>query len=112
MFEIYTFKTTATSPRGQGVSQKTQVNASHLNLEHQLISSSSTGVQSLTHRVLYICISKLTNIGSDNGLSPGRHQAIIWTSAEILLISSTQVSDSHLSPPGALQSRRASLQWT
>ena len=28
------------------------------------------------------------------------------------LISSTQVSDSHLSPPGALQSRRASLQWT
>ena len=27
-------------------------------------------------------------------------------------ISSTQVSDSHLSPPGALQSRRASLQWT
>ena len=28
------------------------------------------------------------------------------------LISSTQVSDSHLSPPGVLQSRRASLQWT
>ena len=27
-------------------------------------------------------------------------------------ISSTQVSDSHISPPGALQSRRASLQWT
>ena len=27
-------------------------------------------------------------------------------------ISSTQVRDSHLSPPGALQSRRASLQWT
>ena len=27
-----------------------------------------------------------------------------------LTISSTQVSDSHLSPPGALQSRRASLQ--
>ena len=25
-------------------------------------------------------------IGSDNGLSPGRHQAIIWTSAGILLI--------------------------
>ena len=30
----------------------------------------------------------------------------------ISAISSTQVSDSHLSPPGALQSRRASLQWT
>ena len=27
-----------------------------------------------------------TTIGSDNGLSPGRHQAIIWTSAGILLI--------------------------
>ena len=27
-----------------------------------------------------------TNIGSDNGLSPGRRQAIIWTNAGILLI--------------------------
>ena len=36
--------------------------------------------------VTHICISKHTNIGSDNGLSPGRHQAIIWTSAGILLI--------------------------
>ena len=34
----------------------------------------------------HICISKLTIIGSDNGLSPGRHQAIIWTTPEILLI--------------------------
>ena len=42
----------------------------------------------LTHwgRVTHICVNKLTIIGSDNGLSPGRHQAIIWTSAEILLI--------------------------
>ena len=31
---------------------------------------------------------------------------------KVALISSTQVSDSHLSPPGALQSRGASLQWT
>ena len=29
---------------------------------------------------------KLTIIGSDNGLSPGRHKAIIWTNAGILLI--------------------------
>ena len=28
---------------------------------------------------------KLTSIGSDNGLSPGLHQAIIWTNAGILL---------------------------
>ena len=42
----------------------------------------------LTHwgRVTYICIGKLTIIDSDNGLSPGRRQAIIWTSAGILLI--------------------------
>ena len=42
----------------------------------------------LTHwgRATHICVSKLTNIGSDNGLSPGRRQAIIWTNAEIFLI--------------------------
>ena len=34
----------------------------------------------------HICISKLTIIASDNGLSPGRRQAIIWTNAGILLI--------------------------
>ena len=42
----------------------------------------------LTHwgRVTHICVSKLTVIGSDNGLSPGRRQAIISTNAGILLI--------------------------
>ena len=34
----------------------------------------------------HICISKLTIIGSDNGLAPGRRQAFIWTNAGILLI--------------------------
>ena len=34
----------------------------------------------------HICISKLTIIVSDNGLSPGQRQAIIWTNAGILLI--------------------------
>ena len=43
---------------------------------------------SLTHwgRATHICVGKLTTIGSDNGLSPGRSQAIIWTNAGILLI--------------------------
>ena len=43
----------------------------------------------LTHwgRVTHICVSKITIIGSDYGLSPGRRQAIIWTNAGILLIS-------------------------
>ena len=42
----------------------------------------------LTHwgRVTHVCVGKLTIIGSDNGLSPERHQAIIWTNAGILLI--------------------------
>ena len=42
----------------------------------------------LTHwgRATLICVGKLTIIGSDNGLSPGRRQAIIWTTAGILLI--------------------------
>ena len=34
----------------------------------------------------HICVGKLTIIGSDNGLSSGWHQAIIWTNARILLI--------------------------
>ena len=34
----------------------------------------------------HICVGNLTIIGSDNGLSPGRRQAIIWTNAGILLI--------------------------
>ena len=37
-------------------------------------------------RVTHTCVSKLTIIGSDNGLSPGRRQVIIWTNAGILLI--------------------------
>ena len=42
----------------------------------------------LTHwgRVMHICVSKLTIIGSDNDLSPGRRQAIIWTNDGILFI--------------------------
>ena len=42
----------------------------------------------LTHwgRETHICVSKLTITGTENGLSPGRRQAIIWTSAGILLI--------------------------
>ena len=42
----------------------------------------------LTHwgRVTHICGSKLTIIGSDDGLSPGWRQAIIWTNGGILLI--------------------------
>ena len=34
----------------------------------------------------HICVSKLTIIGSDNGLSPDQRQAIIWTNVLLLLI--------------------------
>ena len=42
----------------------------------------------LTHwgRETHIYVGKLTIIGSDNGLSPERRQAIILTNAGILLI--------------------------
>ena len=40
----------------------------------------------LTHwgRVTHICVGNLTIIVSDNGLSPDRRQAIIWTNAGLL----------------------------
>ena len=43
---------------------------------------------SLTHwgRATHICVSEIIIIGSDNGLLPGRRQAIIWTNVGILLI--------------------------
>ena len=45
-------------------------------------------VDELTYwgRVTQIYVSKLTIIGSDNGLSPGRRQAIIWTNAGLWVI--------------------------
>ena len=52
-----------------------------------IINSQSSVKLPLFHwgRVTHIVVSKLSIIGSDNGLSPGR-QAIIWTNAGILLI--------------------------
>ena len=52
----------------------------------------------LTHwgRVTHISVSKLTIIGSDNGLSPGRRQAIIWTNAEILVIRTLRTNFSEI----------------
>ena len=37
-------------------------------------------------KVTHICVSELTIIDSDNGLSPGWHQAVIWANAGRLLI--------------------------
>ena len=43
-------------------------------------------VSSAKWQVTHICVGKLTILGSDNGLSPGRRQAIIGTNIRILLI--------------------------
>ena len=45
-------------------------------------------INTISHwgRATHICVDKLTIIGSDNGLSSGRHQAIIWANVGILLI--------------------------
>ena len=52
----------------------------------------------ITHwgRVTHICVSKLTIIGSDNALSPCRHQDIIWTNAGILLIGPLSANSSEI----------------
>ena len=49
--------------------------------------SKNIGLNSLRPSYAYICIcvSKLTTIGSDNGLSPEGRQAKIWTNAAMLL---------------------------
>ena len=69
----------------------------------------------LTHwgRVTHICVSKLTIIGSDNGLSPGRCQVIIWTNAGILLIWTlgTNFSKIHASSFTKMHLKRPSAKW-
>ena len=45
---------------------------------------------------MHICISKLTIIGSDKALLPGRRQAIIWTIAEILLFGPLETNFSEI----------------
>ena len=56
--------------------------------DHASICCQTTNCHCLTHwgQVTHICVSKLTIIASDNGLSPDRRQAIIWTNAGILFI--------------------------
>ena len=52
----------------------------------------------LTHwgRVTHICVGNLTTIVSDNGLSPDRRQAIIWTNAGLLLIGPLETNFSEI----------------
>ena len=58
----------------------------------------SLETDNLTHwgRVTHICVSELPIIGSDNGLSPGRRQAIILTKAGILLVRTLGINFSEI----------------
>ena len=49
-------------------------------------------------RMPSICVSKLTIIISDNGLSPGRRQAIIWTNACWSIVNWTPRNKIHVAP--------------
>ena len=55
-------------------------------------------INDLTHwgRVTHICVSILTITGSDNGLSPERHQANVCTNAGILLIGTLETNFSEI----------------
>ena len=65
----------------------------------------------------HICVSKLTIIGSDNGLSPGRRQAIIWTNAGILSIGLPRTSlneiliEIHTFPFKKMRLKISSAKW-
>ena len=74
----------------------------------------------LTHwgRETHICVSKLTIIGSDNGLSPDRRQTIIRTNAGILLNLRTLttnvseiVSEIHTFPFKKIHLKISSVKW-
>ena len=60
-----------------------------------------------------ICVSILTVIGSDNGLSPGRRQAIIWTNVGILLsrIWGTNFSEIHRFSFKKMNLKMPSVKW-
>ena len=65
---------------------------------HQATTWSNINLSSLTQwsHLNHICVSKLTIIGSDNGFSPDRRQAIIGTNAVILSIGPLQTSFSEI----------------
>ena len=48
-------------------------------------------------QVTHTCVGNLTINGLDNGLSPGRRQAIISTNAELLLIEHSRTNFSEIS---------------
>ena len=78
-------------PRQQGTIPLKLYSNSNIFIQENTLETSPTKRQPfcLTHwgRETQKCVSKLSILGSDNGLSPGRRQAIIRTNAGILVIS-------------------------
>ena len=69
------------------------------NYTFKIIPTSFLASNKLIHwgRVTHIWISKVTIISSDNGLAPGRHQAIVWNDAGISLIQTWGTNFSEMS---------------
>ena len=70
------------------ISVKISTTNGNLSSIRPIVTRCSVIISPLTHwgRVTHICVGTLTIIGSDNGLSPSRRQAIIWTNAGLLSI--------------------------
>ena len=74
-------------------------------------------INSLRPSDAYICVSDISNIVSDNGLSPGRRQAIIRTNAGILLIRPSRTNFSemlieiHIFPFTKIHFKMSSGKW-
>ena len=47
-------------------------------------------------RMTHICVSKLTSIGSHNGMSPDRRQVVIWTNAGIFSIRTLETNSGEI----------------
>ena len=66
---------------------------------------------------MHICVCDLTTIGSNNGLSPGRRLAIIWTIVWLLLVEplranfSEVVIEIHTFPLKKIQLEISSVKW-
>ena len=71
-------------------------NLYHLTLLYWLVSVFFCITFTHWGRATHICVSKLTITGSDNGLSPGRRQAINWTNDGILLIRTLGTNSSEI----------------
>ena len=75
-FGDYTFKINTTYPSDQWVNTWMFEQNIHIKSLRQ----------SDAYIYIYICVDNLTINGSDNGLSPGQRQAIIWSNAGTRLI--------------------------